>query len=751
MKTDPTLLPPTYLGGPAIDRDNCEREPIHIPGSVQPHGALLVVDARSGLILQVSDNVHDYLGSRTEDLLGADLQDVLDGVTLQQLQDALPPGVPDSLQYRLTWAAPRRPGLLALTAHRVSSAGQERFIVELEPTTPQDATGPQALRNAVFALEATASVTELAQVAVEAVREITGFDRVMLYRFEPDDSGLVIAEARRPDMHSFLDHRFPESDIPRQARALYVRHLLRLTADVDAPAAPLIPVLDPQTIAPTPLGGAVLRATSPIHLQYLRNMGVASSLSVSVVVEGRLWGLIACHHQTPLVVAPEARTALDYLGRLVGLQVRLKHRAETDAFRQGLGERHRALIEVAARTAHPLDTFSAPDLDLPGFMRAGGVILSFEGGWRTLGQVPDAAFIEALLAWLPTREESVWATDTLQEAFPAAQGQTQASGVLAISIGRGWQEAVVWLRPEVELVIPWGGATPENAKGEMGPRASFDTYRQQVRGHSRPWHPGEIEEAQALQLSLTSTLGERLQGLRELNAALTLSVGEWQQFAFVMSHDMQEPVRRLSQFADLITARYGGTLDARGGEMLRHLRQESIRLRTLLRDLHSYVEVMTEPVLTRSAVDLNAALARARADTPELEQAGTEVRVPVPLPTVYANERRVTELLSHLLRNAATHGGPQVTVQAARQPHAWHLTVQDNGPGIAPEYHQRIFKLMQHLDRPGTSRDEALGQGLGLTLALGIARAHHGTLTVASAPGQGAAFTFVLPDERGSA
>ena len=752
MTSDPTLLPPTYLGGPPIDRNNCEREPIHIPGSVQPHGALLVVDAGSDLILQASDNIREFLGLSTEELLGQPLSAALDAQAVQNLREALPESVPDSLQYRLTWTGPRLPGPLALTAHRVPG----RFVMELEPATPQDAGGPQELRNAVFALDATASVQELAQVAVEAVRELTGFDRVMMYRFEPDDSGLVIAEARRHDIGSFLHHRFPESDIPRQARALYVRHLLRLSADVNAAAVPLIPVLDPQTIAPTPLGGAVLRATSPIHLQYLRNMGVASSLSVSVVVEGRLWGLIACHHQTPLVVPPEVRTSLEYLGRLVGLQVRLKHRTETDLFRQSLSTRHRALIEVAARTAHPLDTLSDPALDLPGLMRSSGVILSFEGQWRTIGSVPDPEFIEALLAWLPTREGEVWATDSLCQDFPPAQDRPPVSGILALSIGRGWQEAIVWLRPEVDMVIPWGGATPENAKGAMGPRTSFETYRQQVRGHSRPWHPGEIEEAHALQLSLTSTLGERLQALRELNAALTRSVGEWQQFAFVMSHDMQEPVRRVSQFADLIGTRYSGSLDAKGSEVLRHLRQESVRLRTLLRDLHSYVEIMTEPVLTRTAVDLNRALHHALDTlTPELKQTGARVEVPAPLPTVNANERRVTELLTHLLRNALDHGAPArdqphvVTVQAQRHPHAWHLTVQDSGPGIPDEYHERIFKLMQHLNRPGTTPDQTTAKGMGLTLSLGIAQAHHGTVTVDSAPGQGTTFTFILPDVRG--
>nr|6FHT_A Chain A, Bacteriophytochrome,Adenylate cyclase [synthetic construct]6FHT_B Chain B, Bacteriophytochrome,Adenylate cyclase [synthetic construct] len=513
MARDPLpFFPPLYLGGPEITTENCEREPIHIPGSIQPHGALLTADGHSGEVLQMSLNAATFLGQEPTVLRGQTLAALLPE-QWPALQAALPPGCPDALQYRATLDWPAA-GHLSLTVHRVG----ELLILEFEPTEAWDSTGPHALRNAMFALESAPNLRALAEVATQTVRELTGFDRVMLYKFAPDATGEVIAEARREGLHAFLGHRFPASDIPAQARALYTRHLLRLTADTRAAAVPLDPVLNPQTNAPTPLGGAVLRATSPMHMQYLRNMGVGSSLSVSVVVGGQLWGLIACHHQTPYVLPPDLRTTLEYLGRLLSLQVQVKEAADVAAFRQSLREHHARVALAAAHSLSPHDTLSDPALDLLGLMRAGGLILRFEGRWQTLGEVPPAPAVDALLAWLETQPGALVQTDALGQLWPAgADLAPSAAGLLAISVGEGWSECLVWLRPELRLEVAWGGATPDQAKDDLGPRHSFDTYLEEKRGYAEPWHPGEIEEAQDLRDTLTGALGERLSVIRVRN------------------------------------------------------------------------------------------------------------------------------------------------------------------------------------------------------------------------------------------
>lgn len=740
MTREAELLPPTYLGGPPITTDNCEREPIQIPGSIQPHGALLTADAQTYEVLQASANIQAFLGRPPAALQRRPLNGLLPEGVLEPLLAALPEGSPDHLQYRAT--LPLLGSLNTLTAHRAGNL----LVLEFEASEGQDPVGPQGLRNAVFALESAPSLARLTQTAADVVRGLTGFDRVMVYRFAEDASGEVVAEARREDLTPFLGHRFPESDIPAQARALYVRHLLRLTADTEAVPSPLEPRLNPQTGQPTPLGGAVLRATSPMHLQYLRNMGVASSLSVSIVVDEQLWGLIACHHETPLVVPPETRTALEYLGRLLNLQVQLKARADTDAFRARIQQQHAQIIEATAHSVAPLDTFADERLELEALMRATGVIVFFEGRWQARGRTPAPHQVEALLAWLRTQDGTLFQTDSLRDHCPEAERWTDtASGLLAISVGQGWAEGIIWLRPAITSAVAWGGATPEQAKDALGPRRSFETYVQTVRGRAQPWHAGELQEAHDLQLALTIALGARLSVMRDLNAALERSNAEWRQYAFVIAHDMQEPVRLISQFVELFHLRYRSQVDANGEQIIQFLMTETARLRSLTHDLHRYTALLSAPPLTRKAVDLGAVLQQVLGTlSTEIKATDANVSVAEHLPTLLADPVTLRDLLLQLIHNALVFAGPapQVRIEAVRVSAGWNITVRDQGVGIAPEYREKVFGLFQRLGR----RDESPGNGIGLTLSRKIAEHHGGTLHLTSTPGHGSVLTFHLPD-----
>ena len=737
------LLPPPYLGGPAVTGENCEREAIHIPGSIQPHGALLVVQADAAhpnlVVLQVSENLSRFIPVEAETALGQPLTALFGGDISQTLLDALPPGTPDHLQYRTTVTASRP---LSLTAHRIG----ERLILEIEPPAPETPDYENHVRNAIFALEGASSLQELLEIAVAEARRLSGFDRVMLYRFAPDDSGEVVAESRREDLAPFLGHHFPESDIPAQARALYARHLLRLTADVNAEPAPLLPRIDPLTQAPTPLGGAVLRATSPMHLQYLRNMGVASSLSVSIVVEGRLWALISCHHTTPHVTPPEVRSALEMLGRLLNLQVRLKEQADIQAFRNGLSAGHQQVMNTVARSLTPLVSLSDPALHLRELLGADGLALHLEGQWRRLGHTPDETALGEVLTWLrETQPERYFVTDHFGQDFPAAQSWTAyASGLLAVSVGGGWQETVMWFRGEVPQVTQWGGAVPSEAKTELGPRQSFATYLENVRGHSRPFHAGEVAEAQSIGETLSATLGERLTTLRQLNQDLTRSNEEWRRFAFVISHDLQEPVRLIRQLTDLFRLQRGEALDPQTARLTELLSSETSRISSLITDLYTYTELLSYPDLKRQILSLNQLIGQSLQglqlliDEKKLEWTGPERDV-----EVEADPGRLQLALTHLLQNALSFGTApvEITLNVRQDEEQTALSIHDNGPGVAPEFQERVFELFQRLGPPG----RVGGNGVGLTLARKVAELHGGTLTMTSALGQGTTLTLTLP------
>jgi two-component system, chemotaxis family, sensor kinase Cph1 len=288
MLISAVLCQMTSNGSSELDLSACDREPIHIPGSIQPHGVLLAVDPGSGTVLQIAGKIETLTGKCIADVLDREVGDVLgpDAASLVAAALKMPMTEP---QYLGTLRAPADTAKrLDLTAYISGGA----LILEVEPTGSYEEAAAQilsSLRRAVAQLEAAPNLRDLRQIAAEQVRRITGFDRVMIYRFLEDGTGAVWAEAKVPDLPAFLNHHYPASDIPRQARALYLRNVIRVIPDVSYTPAPLVPVLNPLSGEPLDLGDSALRSVSPVHIRYLENMGVSASSSVSIIVEGELW------------------------------------------------------------------------------------------------------------------------------------------------------------------------------------------------------------------------------------------------------------------------------------------------------------------------------------------------------------------------------------------------------------------------------------------------------------------------------
>lgn len=750
----PDLLP-ELLGGPRIDLTNCEREPIHIPGSVQPHGVLLALDPRDLRVVQASSNTSDMLGLTTSELLGHPLTDFVEARGLLPLRrhfggpepERAPPytfslRVSDALVFDAT--AHACPGLLILELERPDPrAGSSDFY--------------HAIRNGLSALEGAADLAALYDVAARHVRELSGFDRVMVYRFAEDDSGEVVAEAKVDYLHSYLGQRFPESDIPKQARALYLKHMLRLTADVNAAPAPLEPLVNPVTGRPLDMGGAVLRSTSPMHLQYLRNMGVASSLSVSIVQDGRLWGLISCHHLSPKFVPQATRSALEFLGRVLALQITAKRQSEIFAFRERLEQTRRVLVDAATSSLTPARDLARHGESLLAFGRATGAAYRLENATVLVGATPPSEEIDRLLDWLRTRDALVVHTDRLSREIPGAAGLTdRASGLLAVSVTGRWDEFLMWFRPEIPTTVTWGGdphkpvEVAASGESRLTPRRSFDAYVETVRGASAPWHPGELEEAEALRLSLAEAAGTRLASLRALNdqlgrtnEELARTNEELRQFAYATAHDLQEPLRTLAGLLDLFGARYASQLDASADKLIAFALGEAGRLRALIQDLYAYLEVGTADQELLASVSLDRlAGSVVRGFQAQIEEREAVVVID-PLPDVWGNDVRLQQVFHHLIGNALkfTRRAPRVHVSAERRGAEWRVHVRDEGIGIAPAYHEQIFAIFQRLNR----REDYDGNGIGLAIARKIVERHGGRLWVESRPGSGATFTFTLP------
>lgn len=495
----------------AADLTNCDREPIHIPGAIQPHGVLLALgsdlervemaSANAGPMLGVAPDA--VLGSSLVDLLGADaaraVRSSVDGERAEVLHLAL--AHPDGAQL---------PSYVDAAVHRSG----DRVIVELEGADRHDEAlhHYRTARGAMQRLARTTSVVGLAEGLVGEIADLTGFDRVMVYRFDQDWNGEVVAERRRPDLNPFLGLHYPATDIPAQARRLYTVNWIRLIADISYTPVAIDPVLDPVTGRPLDLSHSTLRSVSPIHIEYLSNMGVTASMSVSLVVDGELWGLIACHHYSgPHTLSLDVRSASEFLGQVASQLVAERERADD---REAVMRAEEQLVRVQHATslsASPLETLMRTP-ELVGVMGAGGVALCFDGSITTLGAVPDEAAVRRIAELLRLPDSQPGASSHLQSLDPALE-RVADTAAGALVIGSAPDRWLCWVRPELTEVVDWGGdptnkqmALTEDPQVRLSPRKSFEKWQQVVRGHSEPWQHWHLDNASHLASHLASLL-----------------------------------------------------------------------------------------------------------------------------------------------------------------------------------------------------------------------------------------------------
>src|SRR6478609_1020744 len=389
---------------------NCESEPIHIPGAIQPHGVLIAMRGEDLAITQVSANLEQFFGVTPESCLGSPFTGLLDpesGERMAQIFSA--PRLRELNPFRIMSKSGRA---LDAVAHRSGDV----LIVEAEPAAAQrtEAIGgfDPRLRSSVLRLQNAHDIPSLTATAAEEVRVLTGFDRVMVYRFDADWNGQVVAESKREDLESFLGWHYPASDIPAQARRLYTVNWLRFIVDVGYQPVPVVPTCDPISNVPLDMSHAILRSVSPIHIEYLRNMGVRASMSISLVVDGVLAGLIACHHYSDARLVPlRVRDTAEYLGYALSWQLRvLEGASRTEQARAA--QRHEAeLVRTMSVAGDLLDGLGTPAL--LSLTAATGAAIVLEEGMRRVGTTPRTEQIRTIIDLLNRKGEDVFATEHL--------------------------------------------------------------------------------------------------------------------------------------------------------------------------------------------------------------------------------------------------------------------------------------------------------------------------------------------------
>ncbi|MDY7013234.1 MAG: GAF domain-containing protein, partial [Cyanobacteriota bacterium] len=575
-----------------VDLTNCDREAIHIPGSIQPHGVLLAIEEPQLKICQASSNTFQLLDLSPRELLGTQLSRWLDARDIDALTSCLRGDFETINPLKLTF----NPS--GCTFDAIAHRHDGILLLELEPTPTTEIanffTFYQWVKSPTEQMQHASTLKELSGIIVREIRKITRFDRVMVYRFNEGGEGRVIAEDKRADLESYLDLHYPATDIPKQARTLYALNRLRLIPDIHYQPASLVPELNPLTGEPLDLSLSVLRSVSPIHIEYLQNMGVTASMSISLLKGDKLWGLVACHHNSPQFIPYEIRTVCEFLSQVMSLELAAKEDSEDRDYKMKLKSVQSQLITALSQSDDWVASSREESSNLLELVGASGVAVYSGGTLTRIGSTPAESEIREIVAWLDTQisEEVIYHTHSLAKVYPAAEAyKATASGLLALSISRAQQLSLLWFRPEVLQIVNWSGdpnkpvEMKQNGEWHLSPRKSFALWQETVVLQSLPWKACEIEAALALRNAIVTIVLRQAEKLARVNWELERSNQELDAFAYIASHDLKEPLRGIHNYSNFLLEDYGNVLDEDGASKLQTLVRLTQRMEDLIESL----------------------------------------------------------------------------------------------------------------------------------------------------------------------
>lgn len=746
---------------------NCDREQIHIPNSIQPHGVLLVMREADLRIVAISNNSETHLQHSPEAFLDTPLSEWVREADINSIRSCLSGDFEAVNPLLLHFKGCDRPwnGIVHLC--------QKNVVLELEPAQEQETVDffrfYKVTKSAVAHLQSARTLQDLCDSVVRDLRRITGFDRVMVYRFDDDGSGNVIAEAKSDRGTPYLGLRYPESDIPKQARRLYALNPLRLVPTIHYEPAELVTSDRDPLKSPLDMSFCVLRSVSPIHVEYLENMGVTASMSISLLDRGQLWGLIACHHETPKYVSYQMRTVCEFLGQVTSMQLATKLEKEN------LNERLRvkqAQSQLLEQVSHIEDIRrELPQLEplLLQAFQATGVAFYRDGEVTLMGETPPAEVVENIVTWVePHLEDSLFVSHQLPEAYEAMREYKDvASGVMVLSVTQSQRNYLLWFRPEVVKNVNWAGnpnkrkTIEEDGSISLSPRESFEKWQETVRFQSHPWKFYEKEGALELRNTLVSIVLKKAAELAELNLELERSNNELDAFAYIASHDLKEPLRGIHNYSTFLIEDYKNLLDEEGVSKLETLVRLTQRMEDLINALLHFSRLGRQEI-QRSPIDVME-LVRNVEEVIRISHSSSEFRLEIPrsLPQVMGDRVLLEEVLMNLITNGLKYNTqPQKVLTVGYFDNLENLDeltlpnrvristedlpifyIRDNGIGIRERHIESVFKIFKRLhgrDRFGG------GTGAGLTIVKKIIERHGGQIWLDSHYGSGSTFYFTL-------
>jgi two-component system, chemotaxis family, sensor kinase Cph1 len=756
-----------YILDQPITLTNCDREPIHIPNAIQPHGILLIFNEENLQISQISDNTELLLGYSPHELLNQSLNKLLNVEGLNAITQCL----------ARDFEAINPLNLKVLNSQQqiipfygiVHRSLDNLLILELEPYNRDEPDDLwqfyQLTRQLLTKIQNADNLSTLSQLIAEEIREVTGFDRVMIYRFDEDSAGEVIAETKRSDLTSFLGLRYPDSDIPKQAKELYRLNKLRLIPDINYQPAALIPNISPLTQTPPDLSLAVLRSVSPLHIEYLQNMQVGASMSISLLKNNQLWGLIACHHQTAKYISYHIRTFCELVGQLMSIELINKEEQENLTDKIQLKNLLSDFVENISESENFVELLTQNQENLLHLFKASGAAIISHDLVMLLGQTPSENQIYELIDWvIPHLQNNLYYTDSLPKVYPnAAQFKELASGVIVVSITKLQRNFIIWFRPEVIQTVNWGGE-PDKQKNidedgnlTLSPRKSFEKWEEIVKLKSLPWQKHEIEAVLELRSVIVGIILKKADELALINEQLQESNNELDAFAYIASHDLKEPLRGIHNYANFLLEDYRHQLDEDGIYKLDILMELTTRMENLINALLHFSR-LSRADLKRTTINLKD-LVENVFNILKISQPDSQINIQIAkdFPIIEADKVLVEEIYTNLMSNAIKYneqmekqiqigwiiGKPQWSLidHPCFQQNIPIFYVRDNGIGIREKHLDTIFRIFKRLHE---QEQYGGGTGAGLTIVKKIVERHGGQIWLESKLKAGTTFYFTL-------
>ncbi len=727
---------PSKLYPATLDMTNCDKEPIHIIEKIQNHGVLIACQIKDKVVSRVSENSLLLFHENPEKILGGSINDLIKKEIITDIWGQLKKKI---IAYREVVINNKN---VTIIAHQSS----EEYILELEINTiTLDALAYQIrLTEIISEINTTNNLKEKCDSAVRLIKEHLAYDRVMIYQFDEAWNGSVIAEKREDHLESWLGLQYPATDIPQQARKLFLKQGVRIINDVTSKPENILSLKKASCNIPLDLSNSELRAVSPIHIEYLNNMNVGATLTAAIVYNDILWGLIACHHYSPKYINYYQRLSCKFLSQILATSIQLNN---TDRILEKVKKssfiRNKLIDQINSKNSI-IEGLSNYKYKINDLIDATGAVIYIDNTIVTLGNCPSEDNILDLIQNIrKLTNDHLYHTTNLMSDYPAATSYKEiVSGVLCLFISKTNDDALLWFKPEVIQIVHWAGnpdkVTTNSDTQRISPRKSFEKWTVKQKGNSKVWKDYEISTAVELHKNILNIIVEKYEEVKALNDKLKEAYQELESFSYSVSHDLRAPLRGIDGFANIIKEEYYESLDDFGKSSIQTIISSVDKMNMLIDDILQYSGLGRKPIQSRNfsiKKMIDELLTTLQPIYPKVN-----VNLDNNIPDIYGDRSVILLLIKNLLENAMKYSSkakkPLVTIGFTKH-HTYF--VKDNGIGFDIKHQDKIFGVFNRL-----VNEEYQGSGIGLAIAKRVVEKHNGKIWAKSKIGHGSTFYFKL-------